>query len=385
LRRAAWLLGAVLISIGWALPGAAQVQSLSREQAVQQLEMLKAQVAELQRSLEASRSRFHTEQAQLKATDLDIQSAAIKLREIEQDLASQRAHLAELQSQREGKLEDLSGRSDQLARQAAAAYRAGRESRLKLLLSQDSPARLGRLLAYYEYLNQAQAQRIGALREELAALDQLQATIDTTLQSLQADHVRQQTALASLQEQRDRRQALLDDIARQIEGDAERLEELQHNQSDLQALVERLTRALADIPSDLGQYQHPRTLKGRLPMPLTGRVRHAFGQVRSVGMRWQGWLIGADSGAEVHSIAYGRVAFADWLRGYGLLMIIDHGDGFMSLYGNNETLFFEPGDWVQPGAPIGTVGSNPGDEQGLYFELRSQGEAIDPAQWVKRG
>ena len=101
-------------------------------------------------------------------------------------------------------------------------------------------------------------------------------------------------------------------------------------------------------------------------------------------MAWQGWLIGADRGAEVRAVAYGRVAYADWLRGYGLLMIIDHGDGFMSLYGNNESLLFEPGDWVQPGEVIATVGDQPGNEQGLYFELRSSGRAIDPAQWIKR-
>ncbi len=120
-------------------------------------------------------------------------------------------------------------------------------------------------------------------------------------------------------------------------------------------------------------------------MPLQGRVLHAFGQARGSGLRWQGWLIEAESGAEVRAIAYGRVAYADWLRGYGLLMIIDHGDGFMSLYGNNESLLFEPGDWVQPGASIGTVGSDPGAGQGLYFELRSDGRALDPAAWVRRG
>ena len=102
------------------------------------------------------------------------------------------------------------------------------------------------------------------------------------------------------------------------------------------------------------------------------------------GMNWQGWLIAADPGVEVRAIAHGRVAYADWLRGYGLLMIIDHGDGIMSLYGHNESLLFEVGDWVQPGALISTVGESPGNSQGLYFELRNQGKAVDPATWMSR-
>ena len=119
-------------------------------------------------------------------------------------------------------------------------------------------------------------------------------------------------------------------------------------------------------------------------MPLNGRVKHAYGQPRSAGMRWHGWLIGANSGSEVREVAYGRVAYADWLRGYGLLIIIDHGDGFLSLYANNESLLFDVGDWVEPGATISTVGSSALNGNGLYFEIRKDGKALDPAIWLKR-
>jgi septal ring factor EnvC (AmiA/AmiB activator) len=119
-------------------------------------------------------------------------------------------------------------------------------------------------------------------------------------------------------------------------------------------------------------------------MPVNGRVKHAYGQPRTAGLRWQGWLIGAPAGAEVKAIAYGRVAYSDWLRGYGLLMIIEHGDGFMSLYANNESLVREEGDWVEPGASISTVGSSPVNGTGLYFEIRKNGKAMDPAVWLKR-
>jgi septal ring factor EnvC (AmiA/AmiB activator) len=240
------------------------------------------------------------------------------------------------------------------------------------------------MLSYYDYYNTAQIERIAELREALLTLERLQAVIDQAITRLEAERVDRERALTELQERRTQRQELLAGLERQIDSDQARLQELAQNQADLESLIERLTKALADIPSDLGQYHHPRELQGSLPMPLNGRVHRAFGQDRPGGMIWQGWLIAADSGVEVRAVAYGRVAYADWLRGYGLLLIIDHGDGFMSLYGNNESLLFEPGDWVQPGEVVGTVGDNPGDEQGLYFELRNNGRAIDPAQWVDR-
>ena len=119
-------------------------------------------------------------------------------------------------------------------------------------------------------------------------------------------------------------------------------------------------------------------------MPVAGPVKYAYGQSRDGGLSWQGWLIGAEPGTEACAVAYGRVAFADWLRGYGLLIIIDHGHGFMSLYGHNESLLFEVGAWVEPGEAISVVGANPGSDQGLYFELRRGGKAIDPAGWLAR-
>ena len=178
--------------------------------------------------------------------------------------------------------------------------------------------------------------------------------------------------------------AMMTALAGQIDSDEDKLTELRRNQQDLEALLDRLTTVLADIPSELGQYINPRKQRGLIPVPVKGRVLHAFGQSRVGGLNWQGWLIEAEAGTEVQTIAYGRVAYADWLRGYGLLMILDHGEGMMSLYGNNESLLYGVGDWVQPGTVISTVGEIPGSDQGLYFELRDEGKAVDPAAWLDR-
>ena len=162
------------------------------------------------------------------------------------------------------------------------------------------------------------------------------------------------------------------------------MQELERNRRDLQSLIEKLADVLADIPEDMESHAGVGGQKGRLPMPVKGPVRHAFGQDRSAGLDWQGWLIGAEAGTEVRAVAYGRVAFADWLRGYGLLLIIDHGNGFMTLYGHNESLLLDAGQWVEAGETISVVGSNPGNTQGSYFEIRRNGKAVDPAAWLAR-
>lgn len=358
--------------------------ALSREEAEQRLAALKTQIAELQTSLQRSRSEFAEEQDTLRRIDLDVQRAAIRLREVEAQRAERQQALRQLEAERAEYLASLHERKTALAEQIASAYQVGRESRLKLLLNQDSPARLGRMLAYYEYFNRAQMGRISELLKALETLDRMQAEIDIALRALAEAQREQATAAESLQAQRDERQDALQALSGIIDAGEARLNELTRNRRDLESLLERLDDVLADIPADLGEYRSPAELRGALPLPVTGPVRRAFGQARQGGLSWQGWLIEAQRGAEVRAIAYGRVAYSDWLRGYGLLMIIDHGDGFMSLYGNNESLLFDVGDWVQPNAVISTVGSSPAGGQGLYFELRNQGKAVDPATWIAR-
>ena len=376
LMLAAWL------STGW-LAASAQ-NPLSRTEAESQLKRLHHEISELQETLGEARTTLSAEQRALKQADLDIQANTMELRKLQQTRKVHESQFNELQLERNNYLDSLEGRRKLLAEQILAAYRLGSESRLKLVLNQDSPALLSRTLAYYDYIGRAQTARINELRQVVDTLDRMQAQINIELTALDAVESQQQSLLNDLTEQRKARQELIETLASQIGTDESRLNELQANRRDLEALLERLSDALADIPSDLGKRLGPAELKGKLPMPLNGRVKHAYGQPRSAGMRWHGWLIGANSGSEVREVAYGRVAYADWLRGYGLLIIIDHGDGFLSLYANNESLLFDVGDWVEPGATISTVGSSALNGNGLYFEIRKDGKALDPAIWLKR-
>jgi len=373
---------ATWLTLGWISSPAGA--SLTQAEAEIQLKHLKTEIDSLKKDLESNRRAYLKEQKLLKAADLEIQASVLTLRKLDVSRRDDEQALARSQNQRRDYLVSLNQRKEVLAKQIMAAYRLGRESRLKLVLNQDSPALLSRTLAYYDYFSRSQARQIQELRQVLQTLDLMQAKINTELSALNVVQRKQQTVLDEVTRQRSEREVVIESLSNQIGSNEARLSELQRNRKDLEVLLEKLSSVLADIPADLGKWLSPGDLKGKLPMPVKGRVKFAYGQPRSTGLRWQGWLISAATGSEVNNIAYGRVAFADWLRGYGLLMIIDHGDGFMSLYGNNESLLHEVGDWVEPGVAISTVGSSPRGGAGLYFEIRKNGKALDPAAWLKR-
>ena len=320
----------------------------------------------------------------MRSLDLEIDATSREARALEQQQRVHRQELERLEAARQEQVDRLAEKRDQLADVLRSAYRVDRHSRLKLVLNQDDPARLNRMLAYYEYFNRQHLENISLLRESLQALERTQRGIEQQLTELEHTARQLTETLQRLGVQRQTRVGLMARLDERIGSEEARLEELEKNRADLVRLLERLEDALADIPADLGSHLGVAQQKGRLPMPAPGRVQHAFGQRRGGSLHWQGWLIAAEPGTEVQAVAYGRVAFADWLRGYGLILIIDHGGGFLSLYGNNESLLVEVGDWVEPEGLIAVVGSNPGMSQGLYFELRKDGKAVDPAAWIER-
>ena len=378
----------LILALG-ALPGTPQAQpeggvQLGQAEVEQRLSELQESIAVLQRKLDQSRVDHKKEQQQLRGLDLAVQETARQLRELKE---AEKLHIEELQKleqQRDRQVADLRTRQGQLADQVAATYLLASQSRVKLVLNLDSPAQLSRMLAYYDHVNRAQLEKIRILKNLLGALEATYASIETELSGIKTVQMEQEAVLRQQQAQRKDREIVLAELAAKIDNEQAELIELERNREDLEILLQKLTDVLADIPASLGQHLGVAAQKGRLPLPIVGRVLHAYGQKRAAGVRWQGWVLEAAAGAEVRNIAYGRVAFSDWLRGYGLLMIIDHGQGFMSLYGYNESLLWDVGDWVEPGSVIATVGSNPGAEQGLYFELRKGGKAVDPAAWIKR-
>lgn len=381
---AALLAACVILNISNGPALAADGNEQEQAEARSRLDQVTRAITELSEQLQASRDDHRKEQQQLRQQDLAIQQANRNYKALEQQRQAHVDELGELQARREDYLISLDDRQERLARQIRSSYRLGGQSRMKLILNQDDPAQMSRMLAYYGYMNRAQIEKISGLREALTTLDGMQQSIDRELIRIEDVQNDQRAVLDTLKQQREEREILLAQLSRQIDSEAIRLQELEQNRRDLEALLERLENVLSDIPADLGKRVGVAGQKGRLPMPVTGPVIHAFGQNRTGGLKWQGWLIGAETGTEVGAVAYGRVAFADWLRGYGFLMIIDHGQGYLSLYGHNESLFREAGAWVEPGEVISVVGGNSGSGQGLYFELRKDGKALDPASWLTR-
>jgi len=371
-----------VLASGWTTGRAANSSTQAQTEA--KLKQLQTEISSLRKELERNRSALTDEQEAIKSIDLEIQKNALQLRELRSARLVHDRELADLQAEQARYLLSLDERRQILASQIMTAYRLGRESRLKLVLNQDSPAHLSRTLAYYDFFSRSQASQINELKQVLLTLDKMQKKINEELSALDEVQKRQRSVLENMNRQRDQRQIVIDKLASQINTEEKQLAELQANSKDLQSLLEKLTNVLADIPANLGKYSSPGELKGSMHIPVTGRVKHAYGQARTAGLRWQGWLIATDRGKQVKTIATGRVAYSDWLRGYGLLMIIDHGDGIMSLYGNNESLLYEVGDWVENGSNISTVGSSPLNGDGLYFEIRKDGKAVDPAVWIKR-
>ncbi len=274
----------------------------------------------------------------------------------------------------------LAGRD--LARQLNLVHRQGNPSRLKLLLNQDDPRQVNRQLAYHGYLSRQRLNLIAEMRETLARLEATRSELDRRKDDLERLAAEQDANLSRLQGARSERETALQSIEQRVQSSQERLQALEEDERELARLLDQLAASLADIPPEVSVAALP-DLRGRLPRPVAGQPSHRFGEVRAGDLTWNGWLIPASTGTEVRSVAHGRVAYADWLRGYGLILIIDHGDGYMSLYAHNEALLRDVGDWVAPGEVIATVGNSGGvTESGLYFELRRNGDPINPAAWL---
>jgi septal ring factor EnvC (AmiA/AmiB activator) len=352
--------------------------------AQRELKTLRQRIRSLEQQLAEQRSNRGSAAAALQQVERDRQAARRELDRLDTQLSQARTRLTELERNVNRRAAELAGERAALGRQLRLAYTAGREEWLRILLSGDDPIAGARQLVYFSYLDAARSEAVAAIRARLESLRSAQAAAAeqaARLAVLRQSQAKRAEELAAVEAQRRDIIARLDrDIAAgqgevsMLEGQAEQLREL----------VEELTRALADLPvGDDGGFVARR---GEMDWPVQGKALQRYGQKRADGqLRWQGQLIAADSGAEVKAVHRGRVVFADWLSGMGLLAVIDHGDGFMTLYAHNQDLLREVGDWVAPGEVIAHVGDSGGQARpALYFEIRRNGRPVDPWRWMRR-
>lgn len=380
-RRAtlAWL----AILCGFLVAGSATAASDAAAKEAE-LKQVRSRIEAIRKSIHADAERRDSLANALKEAELEIQSARERLSQVRERRVAAEARLRALTAERSETERKIAAERDALAGELRVAYMNGQQEQLKLLLTQRDPAQLGRVMAYYGYFGRARAERITGITEHLAHLDLLAENIAAEaakLQAIEADNTREVKSLAGA---RDRRKLTLAEVQSKIKSRNDQLAKAQREAQALERLVEQLRRAIEDFP-DLGNQPFAR-VKGKLPWPVKGKVLARFGQLRSGGpLKWQGMVIGADRGTQVRAPFQGRVVYADWLPGLGLLLVLDHGGGYMSLYGHNEQLYRKVGDRIAAGDVLGAVGDAAGlGQPGLYLEVRQGRRAIDPATWFAK-
>lgn len=368
-------------------PGGGAAAQPDKAAAESALARVRAVIRTLEQELRSARADRTQASRALEEHERAIAAIAAEQRRLDATAHALDAQLARLGETRRELEASASLEREALGQHLRVAYALGREDRLKLLLQRRDPAAISRLLRYHAYFTRER-------RERIAALETTMARLRGTEQAMAAESRR----LAAVREQQAaRREALSAERARRAEAiaalDAEmsdrrlRLESLQRDRARLTALVKKLREALSDITPELEPPRSFEALRGRLPWPVSGRITRRFGTPRQdADLAWQGVVLEARQGQQVRAVAHGRVVFADWLRGFGQLVILDHGGGYMSLYGHNESLLREPGEWVNPGDALATVGDSGGHARsGLYFEIRHDGRPQDPARWCDSG
>ena len=378
LRRPALWLAVLVLAYSGAVAAASQNE--------EQLRALRTRIEALQADLNETRGERDEARAQLRESERRIGSQFKSLRDTEARQRTESARLAALQQARTRSRAELGTHRQELEQAVRAANVLGKQDYLKLLLSQDDPARMSRTLTYYRYLTEAHAARIEGIETALSRLDILEKQITERVQELAVLRARQLEQRNALEATRAEHRNLLAQLNERVRDRSQEVERLKHDEDRMTRLVRELRTALTRVPAPEPTVGKASVDKGgRWRLPVQGRLIARFGSPKEIGdLRWRGIFLAAPEGQEVKAVTRGRVAYADWLRGFGLLVVLDHGGGLMSLYGHNQSLYKGVGDRVEAGEAIAASGNTGGPPQpGLYFEIREHGEPRNPLDWCR--
>jgi len=345
----------------------------------------KAKLSDIQQAIAKQQSNiFSTSkkrsniEKQLKQDDLAIAKVARAMNTLESELTLTKEKIVELTTKKQQLTREKQQQEQLLAQQLRSAYTTGQHDYLKLLLNQDQSEKIQRTISYYQYLNKARTAEIDKFRVTLAQLLQITTEQQTQIVNLQKLKNEQIAQDKQLKKTKSRRNKTLAKLSKKLLSSQQQLAKLKAEESNLNEALQKLA-ALIQAEINLTGLSK---LKRKLSWPVKGRLRHSFGSRKQGYLKWKGVLLSAPVGKQVQTIHNGTVLFADWLKGYGLLTVIDHGNGYMSLYAHNQTLLKSVGERVETGEPIALVGQSGGQEQpGLYFEIRHQGKAVNPKLW----
>ncbi|HMD74204.1 MAG TPA: peptidoglycan DD-metalloendopeptidase family protein [Steroidobacteraceae bacterium] len=371
-----WKIATLCLLLPGAAAAAGHTAPQDTAQAQARLTALRARIENLTQRRAATLAERDAQGARLRDAELAITAKRRALSQLQGAVLAVERSRAALRAEQSRTQAALDAERSALSGQILAAYKIGRQEQLKMLLSQTDPAAAGRMLAYYGYFGRARAAQIDQIRERQQQLQALGVQIDDQSAKLQALQDEDQRALADLSRARAERAQSLAAISREVKSRDQELADLKRQEQALEALLVDLARVLQDFPTD--NSQNFNELRGRLPWPVAGHIV-ARGHDAQNGV-----LIDAARGAQVRAPYFGRVVYADWLQGLGLLLIIGHDGGYMSLYGHAEVLYKSVGDRVAPGDVIASLDDTEGKPAQLYFEIRQGRKPLDPRQWLKR-
>lgn len=361
----------------------------------EQLEALKERIRELTSAQNQDLERRDDLQAKLRDTEKRIGTLGREQRHLDREVQDAEQRLAETEQRQAELAAEKKVQLSWLARTVRASYQAGREERIKLLLNQEDPERVARLLRYQEYFQRARRDRLVNLEGELVDLRQVAREVADA----RANLLDRRTALARHRQEleaagREREKALAA-LGQSLENRGGQLNSLRADQQRLERLLEQMRQAAEQAARESAPSGPSRPaarggtpfgkLAGGLPWPVRGPLLTSYNSRREGELRWTGVILGVDEGTPVQAVHPGRVVFADWLRGFGLLIILDHGDGYLTLYGYNQSLLRQVGDQVATGDVLSLAGRSGGNSRSaLYFEIRHRGKAVNPARWCDR-
>ena len=346
----------------------------------QQLSEIQRRINQQKQTLSNTTVKITDLEQQLKTDDLAIAQVAKKLQATKQSLLAVRKKISQLADEQQ-QLESAKTQQEQiLAKQLRAAYSAGHHDYLKLMLNQQKPSSVQRTITHYQYLNAARIKEIETFKQTIAKLNDIR-----TQQQVKAEEFTQLTQEQSQQKQilelsKVKQQQTLKALNKKALTGTQRLNKLEREESSLVALLKKMAAAAKAAENLVGLSK----LKRKLNWPVKGRISHSFGSSKQGYLKWKGVFLAAPVGRQVKTIHSGTILFSDWLNGYGLVSVVDHGDGYMSLYGHNQALLKSVGDRVEAGEPIALVGQSGGQaDSGLYFEIRHAGKAVNPKLWCR--
>jgi murein hydrolase activator len=379
-----------------------------------ELDAIHKKIEALNKELNTSREAHKDAADELKDSEKAISEANRKLHQLKQQEKKNRETLASLEKQQAALLEKLDIQRQLLGKQLYQQYLHGQQNHLQIILQQQDPNEIARQLHYFSYVSKARTELIDGMQDNLKQMTEINEKTNQALKEIETLKIAQEEERKSLVAQKAERSKVLKKLSSQIANQRNEINKLKRDEKRLSSLVERLAKIAREqaaakrrqaeaakkptdsktapsntiaknqaLPSSQYDGSNFAALKGKLNLPVRGEVSNRYGAARQdTGVSWKGLFIRAPEGSEVKSVAKGSVVFADWLRGFGNLIIIDHGDGYMSLYGNNQALLKNLGDDVKGGDTIASVGNTGGNESaGVYFELRRQSKPFDPMAW----